>query len=270
MPRYVLRRKYEKKNVFRASLQLAIKPQEAVDGKLLASKPNAAADCKLRLRVASAFCCPLQAKLASTCGTTFADQTYMSPVFVCRTVMYAAFGPMTVEIKQDYRISFDDGKFISLPDALIVEHNGEHFLKVKATSASIISIITGKVAPKNGSFATSKNLLELLRLRNEADGQNGASSRTEAPEDLFKNVSSEPPAKKVKVQVHVPDQQDHTVSIMVKDCNVVCLMMGIRPSKSDLTVKVDADMLSAVFEMLREDIHVAMDACRRSYTKKQC
>ena len=76
------------------------------------------------------------------------------------------FGPMTVEIKQDIRLSFDDGKFISVPDSLIQIHNGEQFVKVKATSASIMSVITGKVAPKNGSFATSKNLQELVRLRN--------------------------------------------------------------------------------------------------------
>ena len=145
---------------------------------------------------------------------------------------------MSVEIKQDIRLSFDAGKFISVPDALILEHDGEQFLKVKATSASIISVITGKVAPKNGSFATSKNLQELLRLRNEADAERDASRAAGEAEDLFKNVASEPPCKKVKVQMKKPDLNEHTVSIMVKDCNVVCLMAGIRPSKSDLTVKV--------------------------------
>ena len=176
---------------------------------------------------------------------------------------------MSVEIKQDIRLSFDAGKFISVPDALILERNGEQFLKVKATSASIISVITGKVAPKNGSFATSKNLQELLRLRNEADTEHDASRAAGEAEDLFKNVASEPPCKKVKVQMKKPDLNEHTVSIMVKDCNVACLMAGIRPSKSDLTVKVNAEMLSAVFQMLREEIDVALDACRRSYTKKE-
>ena len=111
------------------------------------------------------------------------------------------FGPMTVEIKQDIRLSFDDGKFISLPESLIVTHNGDQFVKVKATSASIISVITGKVAPKNGSFATSKNLQELLRLRNEAAAKHGSSSQQVEGEDLYKDVVTQPPAKKLKIFV---------------------------------------------------------------------
>ena len=179
------------------------------------------------------------------------------------------FGPMTVEIKQDIRLSFDDGKFISVPDSLIQTHNGEQFVKVKATSASIISVITGKVAPKNGSFATSKNLQELLRLRNEASLQYGSSSEPADGADLFKNMDTEPPTKKVKLQAKKPCPNDaYTLDIKVKDINVTCLMVGARPVKSDLTVKVDSQMLSVVFQMIREDIDVAMDACRRSYTKK--
>ena len=237
--------------------------------KPLAFKPHVAADCKLRLRVASYFGCPLQATLASTLSNHPCRQKRHACCLCVTYISAKLSGPMSVEIKQDIRLSFDAGKFISVPDALILEHDGEQFLKVKATSASIISVITGKVAPKNGSFATSKNLQELLRLRNEADAERDASRAAGEAEDLFKNVASEPPCKKVKVQMKKPDLNEHTVSIMVKDCNVVCLMAGIRPSKSDLTVKVNAEMLSVVFQMLREDIDVALDACRRSYTKKE-
>lgn len=178
------------------------------------------------------------------------------------------FGPMTVEIKQDIRLSFDDGKFISLPESLIVTHNGDQFVKVKATSASIISVITGKVAPKNGSFATSKNLQELLRLRNEAAAKHGSSSQQVEGEDLYKDVVTQPPAKKLKIFVPSDPNDSYTVDIKVKDRQVVCLMTGQRPGKTDLTVKVDAEMLAVVFQFLREDIDVAMEGSKRSHAKK--
>lgn len=45
-------------------------------------------------------------------------------------------------------------------------------------------------------------------------------------------------------------------------------MTGQRPGKTDLTVKVDAEMLAVVFQFLREDIDVAMEGSKRSYSKK--
>ena len=67
-------------------------------------------------------------------------------------------------------LQYGGGKQIIVPETLLVEWLGQQFLRIKATSSTIITLICGS-CPKNASLGTSlaasDGLSELLSLRNK-------------------------------------------------------------------------------------------------------
>ena len=63
-------------------------------------------------------------------------------------------------------LQYGGGKQIIVPETLLVEWLGQQFLRIKATSSTIITLICGS-CPKNASLAASDGLSELVSLRNK-------------------------------------------------------------------------------------------------------
>ena len=164
-----------------------------------------------------------------------------------------------VAIRQRIELNFEDGHFLQIPENLLMRHDDMTFIKVKATSSAIIGVLTGKRAPRNASFAGSSELTELLRLRNEAAWQGPQEEQGESKESLFASSSKGclPVAKKRRLNA---SEHPFTVTISVDEVTVVCLIAGQRPSKSDLCVQVQEDMLSAVFKRLKADALKCLEA----------
>ena len=157
-----------------------------------------------------------------------------------------------VSIRQRIELNFEDGHYLQIPESLLVKYEDKTFLKIKATSSAIIGVVTGKRAPRNASFAGTASLTELVRLRNEAAWRGPQDSQEENRDSLFASSARGclPVAKKRRV-----DASEHpfTVSIEVDEVTVVCLIAGQRPSKSDLCVQLEENMLKVVFKRLKAD-----------------
>ena len=130
-----------------------------------------------------------------------------------------------------------------IPKDLIVEHQGQNYLKLRATSRQVVYLLTKKSTKVYQTLAHSKLLAGLLDQRNEA-------YLYEKPEeDVFDAKPEEPPAKKVK-RKHFPN----TVKIQVESQEVEVFMDGQRPTRSPLTVAMVPEQMQAIFNHLQKDL----------------
>ena len=71
-----------------------------------------------------------------------------------------------VKVNHIIALQYGDGKQMIVPQTLLVEWQGQQFLRTKATSSTIITLICGS-CQKNASLAASDGLSELVSLRNK-------------------------------------------------------------------------------------------------------
>ena len=131
--------------------------------------------------------------------------------------------------------------FVTLQD-----QKGDTFLKLSATTFTINSLICGKAA-RNASLAGGPKMQELKNLRN--------SKLSHTPAEV---QDEEPPAKRRR-------SMETVVEVDVHGTLVSLLCPSKRPQVADVMVKMDPQMLSAVFKFLLPDC--LEETASRSYKK---
>ena len=154
-------------------------------------------------------------------------------------------------------LQYGDGKQMIVPQTLLVEWQGQQFLRTKATSSTIITLICGS-CQKNASLAASDGLSELVSLRNKVAM---CVSENNDEGEFFESA-----AKKTKVSKCTADK---TVEVDCNGTSITVLWQGARPSRSDLMVLVDETMLAAVFQKIKATAVEALNSTKRSYQKKK-
>ena len=129
-------------------------------------------------------------------------------------------------------------------------------LKLSATNYSVNSSVCGK-ASKNASLSNGKKMTQLKNMRNEAlTRSSGAADAWEGEDGSAGPV--EPAVKKRRFEQQV-------VHVEVFGTLVAFLVPAKRPLVADLAVKMEAPMLSAVFQFLQADCEEQTSS--RTYTR---
>ena len=160
-----------------------------------------------------------------------------------------------VKVNHIIALQYGGGKQIIVPETLLVEWLGQQFLRIKATSSTIITLICGS-CPKNASLAASDGLSELVSLRNKV--AMGVSENNDEGE-VFESAAK----KDSKCTA------DKTVEVGCNGTSITVLWQGTRPSRSDLMALVDETMLAAVFQKIKATAVEALNSTKRSYQKKK-
>lgn len=168
-------------------------------------------------------------------------------------------------------VCWRDGNWYSWPASMLEKHNDVVYLRMRATFQSLVQLLTNGKAGKNSSLASSKQLANLVEMRNQSaqiqeQGDLFAAEDEGSGEDKETHNTEPAPEPSAKKRKCVPGGV-YTVKVVVQGTIVEFLMQGTRPARSDLLVKHDTDMLAAVFDYLSVDAEKCLNAPTRQYKK---
>ena len=178
-----------------------------------------------------------------------------------------------VKIRQSIEIQCDEGKWFHVPGTLLEEYEGVTYLRLRASSHTIVALVSQTSAKKNACFSNSPKLQELVKLRNRAlealhlgeDGTEDGEEKEDMWQDAVPQNETAAGSKTRKVQENCGS---HVVQISVADQPVHILCQGTRPWKGDLLVKLVPEELAAVIAFLKDGVSDALNAAKRQYVKK--
>eukprot|EP00439_Symbiodinium_sp_Y106_P071171 s6186_g12.t1 len=166
------------------------------------------------------------------------------------------------EIRAAIQIRYQEKSPILIPKELLKTANQKQFIQLRATSQPIIQLLTGKKPEKNSSLSKSSALQKLVKQRNDE-----LQKPPEAAQQLFDDAPA--PKKPAKKRKAAPGDQSEEVEIQVQATKVVCLMTGKRPRKTDLTIELQEDQVTAIISSIREeDVEEVLQQARRGYHKR--
>ena len=128
-----------------------------------------------------------------------------------------------------------------LPKDLLVEEANKTWLKIRPTSPVILSLVKGGPAKKTDSLTSNSAIQDMVQARNAK----AWSSHAPSQEDLFED-QPEPKAKRQKISTPM------VVTIDVGGTSVETLLVGQRPSRSDLLVPLEAKQIDAVLTAIQD------------------
>ena len=194
--------------------------------------------------------------------------------------MYAP--AIMVELRQSWEVKWQDGKWVSFAASMVEEFENNKYLRLRPTHAGLLTMLSKGTPSKNASLAASPALANLVKMRNAAalslfdvaaapEAEENAVSQ---PDDDPGNENSEGDSEcaeqdaRIKKKRKIPPGP-YTVVIPVNGTNVQLLMMGVRPSKSDLLVQMEPAQLASVFATLAADVEECLNADKRQYKKRR-
>lgn len=188
-----------------------------------------------------------------------------------------------VELRQHWDIKWQDGNWISFPAAFVETFENKQYLRLKATHQGLVNLLSKDKSRRNASLAASQVYSKLMQQRNDVAAGVGKQELHQASAaampkpcegdvhaDLFHgdHTSDEETAEPmVKKRRYVPTG-DYTVLVDVDGTMVEMLMKGKKPSRSDLLVLLNGNMLDAVFNALAADVSTALHMETRPYKKR--
>ena len=158
-------------------------------------------------------------------------------------------------------------KWLNVPYSLVETFEGKSFLRFRPTFPMICQLVMKEKYRKNAGLTTSAKLQELLQLRNEAAAKlelPDEDAEGEEKEELFQAESGNSDSQKKR---KVP-AGSYLVEFEVLNEEIICMVSGKRPSKSDLMIQLVPEQLTAVVRFLEEDIDSCLDATPKAYKKK--
>lgn len=162
----------------------------------------------------------------------------MAAAWLC-TVAEVESDMGSVEIAHSVSLKFDGGKFLAIPETLLVKDDeGNDYLKLSATNYVVNALICGKAA-KNASLSNGPKMTELKNLRNEKI------QPTSFPEDPWQEGED---SEAVEPNVKKRRCVQGTVDVDIHGTSVTLLVPAKRAMVSDIMVKLDA-----VFKFLKPD-----------------
>ena len=175
-----------------------------------------------------------------------------------------------VDITFRCQIKYQEDKPVTIAADLVEEHQGQKFLKFRATNYSICQLVCGGKLPKNPSLSKSKELQALTQARNEKIQEYFAAPQ--GPQEGQELFGEENPGKGTKKRkAHTMEELGNfVVTIQLGSTKIPCLAGGQRPSKWDLYVAMEPEPLRQVIGHLGAGCQAALQEPTRGYkgTKK--
>ena len=169
---------------------------------------------------------------------------------------------MEVEIKSQVTISCNGAKAVAIPPALIVEHDGSQWLKLRPTNYQLNQLFCGTKIKANASFSNHPGFQDFITKRNEAWLKLGTMSGQE--QDGQDDPANDKPNKRRKV-AH-PEASPEVVEVPLNDTTIQCLMQGQKPTRSDVVIPLAKEQLEPFFVLLQNNKDSLQD--RKPYNKK--
>ena len=184
------------------------------------------------------------------------------------------------DFRQSWELKLEDGKWASFPSTMVVEFENKKYLRLRPTHYGLLSLLSKGKATKNASLAASPALASLVNMRNEAarnqfkcsdNAAEGGHDAFDPPADHTQDESEGENAQRSSSSKKTPKVPPgpYTVDIEVNGTNVQMLMLGVRPSKSDLLVEMEAGQLHSVFTTLAADVDHCLNTKKRDYKKRK-
>ena len=170
-----------------------------------------------------------------------------------------------VDITFRCQIKYQEDKPVTIAADLVEEHQGQKFLKFRATNYSICQLVCGGKLPKNPSLSKSKELQALIQARNEKIQEYLAAPQD--PQEGQELFGEQKPSTKKRKANTMEELGNFVVTIQLGSTEIPCLAGGQRPSKWDLYVAMP---LRQVIGHLRAGCQAALQEPTRGYkgTKK--
>ena len=102
-----------------------------------------------------------------TCQSGFIELSCWFMEFLWKQVLLK-LATMDVEIKSQVTISCNGAKAVAIPPALIVEHDGSQWLKLRPTNYQLNQLFCGAKIKANASFSNHPGFQDFITKRNEA------------------------------------------------------------------------------------------------------
>ena len=151
---------------------------------------------------------------------------------------------MDIEIQSQTTISCNGAKAVAIPPALLVDHDGSQWLKLRPTSYQLNQLFFGK--PKvNASFSNHPGFQDFITKRNEAWSKLGTMSDQEDQDDEAKDK----PRKKRRVTKQDPSSE--VVEVPLNGTSIQYLMQGQKPTLSDVVIPLAKEQLEPFFVLLQ-------------------
>ena len=147
---------------------------------------------------------------------------------------------MDIEIQTQVTISCNGAKAVAIPHALLVEHDGCQWLKLRPTHYSINQLFFGR-SRANASFSNHPGFQDFITRRNQEWAKAEATTDT-----MFEDQPAEPQPKKRKTT-----DESEIVEVPLCGTNIQCLMQGQRPTKGDVVIQLKKDQLEPFFLLLQ-------------------
>ena len=169
-----------------------------------------------------------------------------------------------VAISSRVEIQFMEEKPSIIPKDLLVSHAGQSYLKLRPTAQPIVQFLHGSKIGKNASLSQSPKLKELVTARNDKYQEDAPED--EPPKDeLFQDKQQSGTSTKRKAGA----METTNVFLDVDGTTINCLMVGSRPTKSDLIICLEPSQIEAVVKHLRSTSTTDLERPTRSYKVKK-
>ena len=167
-----------------------------------------------------------------------------------------------VAISSRVEIQFMEEKPIIIPKDLLVTHAGQSYLKLRPTAQPIVQFLHGSKIGKNASLSQSPKLKELVTARNDKY-QEDAPEDEQPKDELFQDKPGTSTKRKAAAM------ETTNVLLDVDGTMINCLMVGNRPTKSDLTISLEPSQIEAVVKHVRSTSTTDLERPTRSYKVKK-
>ena len=164
-----------------------------------------------------------------TCQSGFIELSCWFMEFLWKQVLLK-LATMEVEIKSRVTISCNGAKAVAIPPALIVEHDGSQWLKLRPTNYQLNQLFCGAEIKANASFSNHPGFQDFITKRNEAWLK--LSTMSDQDQDGQDDEANGKPNKRRRV-AH-PEASPEVVEVPLNDTNIQRLMQGQKPTRSDV------------------------------------
>ena len=171
-----------------------------------------------------------------------------------------------VEINTRVELQFQDEKATTTPKDLIIQFQGQQYLKLKPTSLPMVQFMHGVKVAKNASLSSSTTLKGLIQARN--DKYKGQEPQEEGQEALFDDDNLKEPAAGSKRPLDPLGERGTIVQIDCDGTSIDCLMVGKRPARTDFTFLLEPSQVEAIVMAMRQTSTQDLDMPTRAYSTK--
>ena len=167
------------------------------------------------------------------------------------------------KVFQSFEVTWNDGKPISLPAELVVQHEDRYFLKMRASHHKLLQLLCGN--PEKNSSLSQSELLKQLKEKRDATVEAILKGQGEdPPSEEAMGMKSKAANKNTKKM-----QDDMIVDIDISGSTVSVLVPKLRYKLCDFQVELVAEQLTTVFQFLEKKDWASLKAPEKAPRKRK-